>query len=156
MTRHKIPLFLSALCGLIPLSGCQATRADKPAAHVAGGAPQVTGPCATRSDNPKPLPEHPGPEFFQDSFGGLWYLEGDDRKAHDFGLNSPNSMIYRVTGIRGFGGVVPIRQDALAPWTFSQPFGTAIIFITTDCAELRDAPRGVVTNEVIGLFLRKG
>lgn len=155
MTRHKSLNVLSALCGLIPLYACQATPPGQPANTVAAVAPQVTGPCATRSENPEPLPDQPGSEFFEEHFSGLWYLEGGDGTAHDFGLFSPHSMLYRVTGILGFGGIVPQRVEALAPWTFSQPYGTAVIFITTDCAELRNAPRAVVTDDVVGLFLRK-
>lgn len=155
MTGQRTYGALSIPIGLTLLQACQAPL-EASATPENSAEPQIiSGPCARISADPKPLPKQASPDYFQESFGGYWHREGDDRKSYDFGLLSPHKMIYRVSGLRGFGGIVPIEQVAIAPWTFSHSGGTAVVFMTHDCAELREMRNGVVTDEVIGVFVQK-
>ena len=145
------PLRLVALACLFQVNACQSAPLEN--SDAVGSS--MSGPCARLSKNPQPLPDNPSPEFMQASFGGLWYLIDDDSRAHQFGLLSPNRMYYRTTGLRGFGGVVPIKVDAIAPWTFRHTGGNVVVFMTTDCAELRAAEGYQVTDIVIGVFEKR-
>lgn len=151
MERPVSPFLLVALIGLTPLSACQSA----PVASAEVASHTVSGPCARLSQNPHPLPDDPSPEFIQASFDGLWYLSGDESRAHQFRLLSPRSMLYRETGLHGFGGIVPVKVDAIAPWTFRHSGGDVVVFITTDCAELRAAEGLQVTDQVVGVFEKR-
>ncbi|MEM9570542.1 MAG: hypothetical protein AAF996_03690 [Pseudomonadota bacterium] len=152
MTVRPIsPFLLVALSWLTQLGACQSA----PVASAEVASHTVSGPCATLSQNPQLLPDDPSPEFMRASFDGLWYLSGDESRAHQFGLLSPNRMYYRATGLHGFGGIVPLKVDAIAPWTFRHSGGDVVVFITTDCAELRAAQGLQVTDQVVGVFEKR-
>lgn len=145
-------LFVSVLFGLTPLTACQAAPAETLEPDRSSNTELVAGPCAARSDDRTLLPDDPGPEYFQTAFRQYWKQDGDTKTTHSFGLVSPHRMMYRKSGINGFGGIVPLWRDAIAPWTFRHSAETAVIFVTTDCAELRDVQDGVVTQQVVGVL----